>query len=152
MTKAILGVGALIAVAVALAGCGGGGSASGTTSGTTAGVAGVRHAQGSGSFRAGIHGLAARVQTSVHEFQSGNLTGAVASGAPLLRQCQSIVNGKLSTQAGSARQQQAVVHMQVACNDMSRAASAGANGNTAKAKSLARQALQQAKLAARLSG
>ena len=147
MTKAILGVGALIAVAVALAGCGGSGA-----SGTTGGVAGARHTQGSGSFSANIHGLAARVQTSVHAFQSGNLTGAVASGTPLLRQCQSIVNGKLSTHAGSARQQRAVVHMQIACNDMSRAASAGASGNTPKAKSLARQALRQAELAARLSG
>jgi hypothetical protein len=41
--------------------------------------------------------------------------------------------------------------MQIACNDMSRAASA-ATGNVTKAKSLARQALQQAKIAARLTG
>jgi hypothetical protein len=146
MTKAILGVGALLAAAAALAGCGGSGSANGTTNG----VAGARHEQGTATFGANIHGLATRVQTSVHAFQSGNLSGAVASGTPLA-QCQGVVNSKLSTHAKSAGQQQAVVHMQIACNDMSRAASAGATDNVTKAKALARQALQQAKIAARLA-
>jgi hypothetical protein len=148
MTKAILSACVLLAAAVALAGCGGSGNASGTTSS----VAGVRHAQGSGNFRATVHGLEARVQTSVHAFQSGNVSGAVASGTGLLAQCQRVVNGKLSTRARSARQQQAVVHMQIACNDMSRAATAGATDDMTKAKALARRALQQAKIAARLSG
>jgi hypothetical protein len=68
MTKAILSVGVLLAAVVALAGCGGSGSAKGTTGG----VAGAHRAQGSGNFRASVHGFAAKVQTSVRAFQSGN--------------------------------------------------------------------------------
>jgi hypothetical protein len=147
MTKAILGIGALLAVAVALAGCGGMGDASGTT-GT---VAGAERAQGFGNFRARVHGFEARVQTSVKAFRNGNFSSAIASGTPLLTQCQSLVSSKLSTRAKTPKEQQAVVHMQIACNDMSRSASA-ATGNVTKAKSLARQALQQAKIAARLTG
>jgi hypothetical protein len=80
MTKAILGVGALLAVALALAGCGG----SGNTSGTTGGTSGVHHAKGAGNFRASVQGFEAKLQTSVRAFQSGSLTKAIASGGPLL--------------------------------------------------------------------
>ncbi len=97
-------------------------------------------------------GFEANIQTGVQAFQSGNLSSAIWSGSPLLTRCRRLVNGKLSTHASPSAQQQAVVHMHIACNDMSRAASAGASGSMAKAKALARAALKQARLAARLSG
>lgn len=148
MTKTILGVGVLLALAVALAGCGGSGSASGTTSG----VAGAHHGQGSGNFRASVHGFEARLQTSVHAFQSGNLTKAIASGGPVLNDCMSVVDSKFAPHASTHAQQQAVKHLRSACSAMTEATKAGSSGNMTKAQQFARQALQQAKIAARLSG
>jgi hypothetical protein len=148
MTKAILTVGALLAASVALAGCGGGGNASGTTGG----VAGAHHAHGSGSFRAGIHGLEARIQTSVQAFQTGNLSKAIASGGPVLNNCLKTVDTKFEPNASTHAQRQAVTHLRVACADMTQAANAGASGQMTKAKQFARAALQQARIAARLSG
>jgi hypothetical protein len=148
MTKAILGVGALLAAAIALAGCGGSGSAGGAAGG----VAGAHHAQGAGIFRANVHGFEARLQTSVHAFRSGDLTNAIASGGPLLTNCVGTVNTKIAPHASTPAQKQALAHLRSACNEMSLAASAGAAGNTAKAKQLAGDALTQAQTAARLSG
>jgi hypothetical protein len=148
MTKAILSVGALLAVAIALAGCGGSGGASGTTGG----VAGAHRAQGSGNFRASVHGFETRLQTSVHAFQSGNLSKAIASGGPLLNDCMGTVDSKIAPHVSTHAQKKALAHLRVACADMTQAANAGASGSTAKAKQFARQALQEAKIAARLSG
>jgi hypothetical protein len=148
MTKTILSVGALLVAAAALAGCGGSGSASGTTGG----VAGAHHAQGAGSFRASVHGFEAQLQTSVHAFQTGNLSKAVTSGGPLLNNCIGTVNTKIAPHASTPAQQQALTHLRAACGDTSRAANAGASGNTAKAKQFAKAALAQARIAARLSG
>jgi hypothetical protein len=148
MTKTILSVGALLAVAVALAGCGGSGSASGTTGG----VAGAHHARSSGNFRASVHGFEARLQTSVHAFQSGNVTKAIASGGPLLNDCMSVVDTKFASHASTSAQKQAVKHLRVACGDMTQATNAGSSGDMAKAKQFARQALQEAQIATRLSG
>jgi hypothetical protein len=150
MTKAILGVGALLTAAIALAGCGGSGS--GSASGTTGGVAGAHHAQGSGSFRAGVRGFEAKLQTSVHAFQNGNLTQAIASGGPLLTHCVQTVDTKIAPHASTHAQQTVLAHLRSACAEMSQAASAGAAGNTMKAKQFARDALTQAQIAARLSG
>lgn len=147
MTKAILSVGALLAAAVALAGCGGGGSASGSSNG----VAGARHAQGSGNFRATVHGFEARLQTSVQAFQSGNLAKAIASGGPLLNDCMSIVDGKIATHASTRAQHQAVTHLHAACAAMTQASNAAASGSMTKAKQFAGQALQEAQIAVRLS-
>jgi hypothetical protein len=148
MTKAILSVGALLAAVVALAGCGGSGSASGTTGG----VAGAHHADGSGSFSAGVHGFAARVQTSVHAFQSGNMAQAIASGGSLLTNCARFVDTKIAPRASTHAQQQVLAHLNSSCAAMSQAASAGASGNMTKAKQFARTALMEARTAARLSG
>ena len=148
MTRAILSVGALLAVAVALAGCGGGGSAGGTTGG----VAGAHHGTGSGSFRASVHGFEAKVQTSVHAFQSGNLTEAIASGGPLLNNCMGVVDSKIAPHASTPNRKQALAHLRSACGAMTQAADAGSAGNLAKAKQFARSALAQARVAARLSG
>jgi hypothetical protein len=150
MTKAILSVGALLAAAIALSGCGG--STSGSAGGDTGGVAGAHHARSSGNFRASVHGFEARLQTSVHAFQSGNLTKAIASGGPLLNNCIGVVDGKIGPHASTHAQKQAVTHLRVACTDMTEAASAGSSGNTTKAKQFAGSALQQAQIAARLSG
>jgi hypothetical protein len=148
MTKAIFSVGALFAAAIALAGCGGGSSASGTTGG----VAGAHQTRGSGSFRASVHGFEARVQTSVQAFRSGNLAGAVSSGGSLLTSCARTVDGKIAPQASTSPQKQAVGHLRSACAYMSKAAKAGASGHTAEAKQLAQAALQQSQVAARLGG
>ncbi|HJU37916.1 MAG TPA: hypothetical protein VJ716_10920 [Gaiellaceae bacterium] len=147
MTRAILGVGALLAVAIALAGCGGGGSASGTTGG----VAGAHHARGSGNFRASVHGFAARLQTSVHAFQSGNLTKAIASGGPVLNDCMGVVDAKIAPHASTANQKRALTHLRTACSAVTEATRAGSSGNLAKAKQFAATALAQARIAARLS-
>jgi hypothetical protein len=147
MTKAIFSLGALLAVAVALAGCGGSGSANGTTGG----VAGVHHARGSGNFRASVHGFEAQLQTSVHAFQSGNLSKAIASGGPVLNNCMGDVD-KVAPHASTAAQKQSLAHLRIACGDITQAANAGATGSTAKAKQFARAALAQARTAARLSG
>jgi hypothetical protein len=146
MTKAILSVGALLALVVALAGCGGSGSASGTTGG----VAGAHHAQGGAAFRAGVRGFAARLQTSVHAFQSGNLTKAIASGGPILNNCMSLVDN-IAAHASTHPQTQAVAHLRSACGAMTQAVNAGSSGNTAKAKQFAGVALSQARVAARMS-
>jgi len=151
MTRSILSVGAILAVAIALAGCAGtgGGSASGSTAG---GVAGSHHAQGAGNFRASVHGFEARLQTSVLAFQSGNLTKAIASGGPLLTNCVQSVDTKIAPQMPTRSQKQVLAHLRSACGSMSQAASAAASGNTLKAKQFARTALSQAQIAARLSG
>ncbi|HZT94317.1 MAG TPA: hypothetical protein VE985_07570 [Gaiellaceae bacterium] len=160
MTRAILSVGALLAAAIALAGCGGSGSTSGTVSGnaggnasgTTAGVGGAHRARGSGSFRASVHGFEARLQTSVQALQSGNLSKAIVSGGPLLNDCMGSVDGKIAPHASTQAQKQAVVHLRAACRDMGHAVSAGSSGKMAKAKQLAQAALAQAHTAANLSG
>jgi hypothetical protein len=148
MTRTVLIAGALLAASVALAGCGGSGSASGTTGG----VAGAHHAQGSGNFRASVHGFEAQLQTSVQAFQSGNLTKAISSGGPLLNDCMSVVDGKIAPHASTSAQQQAVTHLHASCSAMTQAVNAGTSGNTMQAKQLARTALEQARIAAKLSG
>lgn len=150
MTKGILSIGALLAVAIVLAGCGGSGG--GNAHGMTGGVAGAHHAQGSGNFRASVHGFAAKLQTSVHAFQSGNLTKAIASGGPLLTNCVQTVDTKIAPHASTHSQKQVLAHLRTACAQMSQAASAATAGNTMKAKQFARAALAQAQVAARLSG
>ena len=150
MTKAILSVGALLAAAIALAGCAG--SRSGSASGTTGGVAGAHQAQGSGNFRAGVHGFEAKLQTSVHAFQSGNLAQAISAGGPLLNDCMGVVGAKIAPHASTHAQNAAVAHLRSACAEMSQAANAGASGQTKKAKQFARAALTQAQIAARLAG
>jgi hypothetical protein len=149
MTKAILSVGALLAVAIALAGCGGG---SGSANGTTGSVAGAHHARSSANFSASVHGLEARLQTSVRAFQSGNLTKAIASGGPLLNDCMGTVDSKVAPHASTRTQKQAVTHLHASCSAMTQAAKAASSGNTMQAKQFARQALQQSRIAARLAG
>jgi hypothetical protein len=150
MTRAILSVGALLAAAAALAGCAGSGG--GRASGTTGGVAGVHHGQGSGNFRASIHGFEAQLQTSVQAFQHGNLSKAIASGGPILNNCMGVVDGKLAPHASTQAQKQAVTHLHVACADVTQAANAAASGNSTTAQQFARAALKQSQIAARLSG
>jgi uncharacterized lipoprotein YmbA len=150
MTKAILSVGALLAAAIALAGCAGSGS--GSASGTTGSVAGAQHAQGSGNFRASVHGFEAKLQTSVHAFQSGNLSKALASGGALLNDCMGAVDTRIAPHASTHAQKRALAHLRVACANLNQAADAGASGNSTKAKQFARAALRQARIAARLSG
>ncbi|HEY2182668.1 MAG TPA: hypothetical protein VGH18_00715 [Gaiellaceae bacterium] len=152
MTKAILSVGALLAAAIALAGCAGSGSGSGSESDTTGSVAGAHHAQGSGNFRASVHGFEANLQTSVRVFQSGNLTKAIASGGPLLTNCAQTVDTKIAPHVSTHAQKLVLAHLRTACADISQAAGAGASGNALKAKQFARAALMQAQVAARLSG
>lgn len=144
MKRAILSAAALLVCALALAACGG--------SARTSGVAGARHTKGSGDFRASVHGFEARLQTSVHAFQNGNLAGAATNGGALLASCTSTVNGKLAPQASTPAQVQAVTHLRIACSDMSKATHAGMSGNMTKAKQFAKAALKQAQLAAKLSG
>ena len=148
MTKAILSVGALLAVAIALAGCGG----SSKATGTTGGVSGAHHARGAGNFRASVHGFEAQLQTSVQAFQSGNLSKAISSGGSLLTTCTHTVNDKIAPHASTTGQMEAVTHLRAACHDMSNAAGAGGSGKMTKAKALARAALAQARTAERLSG
>jgi hypothetical protein len=150
MTRAILGVGAFLVATIALAGCGGTGS--GSASGTTGGVAGMHHGHGAASFRASVHGFEARLQTSVHAFQSGNLAKAISAGGPFLNDCIGMVGSKIAPHASTHAQTAAVAHLRSACAEMSQAANAGASGNTTKAKQFAAAALQQARIAARLAG
>jgi hypothetical protein len=152
MTKAILGVSALLAAVVALAGCGGTGSGSGSANGNAGGVAGVHHVQGSGNFRASVHGFAARVETSVHAFQSGHMATAIASGGALLTNCARFVDTKIAPHASTGAQKRVLAHLNSACAAMSQAAGAGASGNMTKAKQFAGTALLEARTAERLSG
>lgn len=147
MKRTILSA-AAIGAALALAGCGGGASANGTGSG----VAGARHTKAGGNFSASVHGFEARLQTSVQAFQSGNVAGAASSAGSLLANCDSFVNGKLATQARTQSQMSAIAHLRTACTDMTKASQDGASGNLKHAKKLAHEALEQAKIAARLSG
>lgn len=151
MTKFILGVGALLAAAVVLAGCGGGSTNTATT-GTSGGVAGTSHTQTSASFSAKVHGLEGRMQTSVNAFESGNLSKAIASGGPILNNCMGLVNTNIAPHASTHAQMDALAHLRSACGEMTQAANAGASGSTMKAKQFARAALGQARIAARLSG
>lgn len=152
MTKAILSVGALLAAAVALAGCGGGGSSASGTVNTGAGVAGAHHTKANGSFNANVHGFAARLQTSVKAFENGNVSAAASSGGSLLAHCTSTVNDKLAPNATTSAQRKAVAHLRVSCSDMYKAVNSGSSGNMMKAKEFARSAAQQAQIAAKLSG
>jgi hypothetical protein len=148
VTRGILSGGALLAAVIALAGCAGSGSASGTTGG----VAGTHHARGSGNFRASVHGFEAKLQTSVHAFQSGNLVKAIASGGSLLTNCMQTVDTKIAPHVSTQAQKQVLAHLRSACAAMSQAADAGTSGNMTKAKQFAATALMQARIAARLSG
>jgi hypothetical protein len=147
MKQTILSM-AAIAAAFALAGCGGSTNASGAGSG----VAGAKHTKAAGSFRASVHGFEAQLQASVHKFKSGNIAGAAAGGGSLLTSCDSLVNGKLGPQARTQAQTSAVAHLRIACKDLSKATSAGASGNLKQAKRFANEAVEHAKIAARLSG
>jgi predicted small secreted protein len=148
MNRTILSVAALLAAAVALAGCGGSMSASGTTSG----VAGAHHTKAGGSFSASAHGFEARIQTSVQKFETGDIGGAASSAGSLLTSCTSTVNSKLAPKAATPAQIQAITHLRIACSDMSKATHAGMSGNLTKAKQFAKAALKQTQIAARLSG
>ncbi len=165
MTKAILSVGALLAAVVALAGCGGGGSsASGTLStpaSTTSGVAGVSTTKtsttvtaqsGGSSFNASVHGLSARIEHSVKQFENGNFGAAASSGASLLANCHSTVNNQLAPHATASTQKQAVRDLRKSCTYMQKAANAGGAGNMTGAKNYAKQALQQARMAGQDAG
>jgi hypothetical protein len=143
MTRTILCFGA-IAAAIALAGCG--------ASGKTSGVAGAHHARSAGSFRAGVHGFEAQLQASVQKFKSGDIAGAAAGGGSLLANCDSLVNGKLGPQARTQAQMHSVAQLRIACKDLSKATSEGAAGNLKRAKHFADEAVEHAKIAARLSG
>jgi hypothetical protein len=99
-----------------------------------------------------VHGFAAKVQTSVRAFQSGNLTKAIASGGPLLTNCVHTVGTKIAPHASTHAQKLVLAHLRTACTQISQAADAGASGNTTKAKQFAQSALTQAQIAARLSG
>lgn len=165
MTKAILSVGAILATAVVLAGCGGSGSASGgsasgtvsTPAGTTSGVAGVSTTKtattvygssGGSSFNATASGLAAKIQKSVKQFANGNLAGAASSGASLLRSCNGTVSSQLAPRATNAKQQEATKDLRLACADMKKADKQGMSGNLSGAKTWALQAARHARLAA----
>jgi len=147
MKQTILSVVA-IGAAIALAGCG----ASTNASGGAGGVAGVHHTKAAGNFSASVHGFEARLQTSVSAFRHGNVAAAAASAGSLLSSCTSTVNDKLAPRAATATQMKAVIHLRVACSDMSKATNAGMSGNLTKAQQLAKSALQQSQIAARLSG
>jgi hypothetical protein len=150
VTRGILSGGALLAAAIALAGCAGSGNGSAT--GTTGGVAGTHHARGSGNLRASVHGFEAKLQTSVHAFQSGNLAEAIASGGSLLTNCVKTVDTKIAPHVSTQAQKQVLAHLRSACAAMSQAADAGTSGNMTKAKQFAATALMQARIAARLAG
>jgi hypothetical protein len=137
-----------LAATIALAGCAGSGSASGTTGG----VASTHQARGSGNFRASVHGFEAKLQTSVHAFQSGNLAEAISSGGSLLTNCVKTVDTKIASHVSTQAQRQVLAHLRSACAAMSQAADAGTSGNMTKAKQFAATALTQARIAARLSG
>jgi uncharacterized protein YyaL (SSP411 family) len=99
-----------------------------------------------------VHGFAAKVQTGVHAFQSGNLTKAIASGGSLLTNCVQTVDTKIASHASTHAQKLVLAHLRTACAEISQAARAGASGNTMKAKQFAQAALMQVRSAARLSG
>lgn len=142
MQRTILSVAAVIAGAVAVAGCG--------ASGPSTIAAVHHHTMDRGTFRASLHGFEAQLQSSVRAFQSGNLSKA-ASGAGLLTSCSSAV-GRLSDQATKPVQRLAVSHLRIACLNVSKASNAGMAGHTALAKEFARTAVKQAQIAAHLSG
>ena len=152
MKRTIIGCAALLAAAIALAGCGGSTSASGTTNG----VAGAHHTKAAGStsgnLSASVHGFEGRLQTSVSAFQHGNIAAAASSAGSLLSNCASTVNNKIAPRATSAAQMKAVTHLRIACSDMSKATHAGMSGNLNKAKQFAKAALKQSQIAAKLSG
>lgn len=149
MTRLIFSVGALLAAAVALAGCGGsgGGNAAGTTVGATGGVAGVQTTRTTTSFRMRVQGLETQLQAAVQDLRSGNLSGAASAGGGVLTHCQSIVQSKLATRAKTTREQESLSHLRLACQDMANATSKGTSGDMSSAKSLAKQALAEVRLA-----
>jgi len=69
-----------------------------------------------------------------------------------LTNCVRTVDTKIAPHAWTHAQKQVLPHLRSACAEMSQAASAGAFGNTMKAKQFAQAALVQARMAARLTG
>lgn len=162
MTKTILGVGATLVAAAALAGCGSSGSASGkvnTPAGTTAGVAGVSttktsttvygSSSGGSNFNANATRLTTRIEHSVRQLAKGNLAGAASSGASLLASCNSTVNKQLAPNARNSMQKEAAKDLRLACADMHKADKQGMAGNLSGAKTWAQQAAHEARLAER---
>ena len=149
MKRAILSLCGVLTAAIALTGCAASGG--GSASGTTGSVASMHHAQGAGNLRASVHGFEAQLQTSVHAFQSGNLAKAIASGGPLLNDCAGTVDKKIAPDVSTPAEKPVLPHLRSACIEMSRAANAGASGNLKRARQFARDALMQARLAARLA-
>lgn len=145
--KRILSIAALIAGAVALAGCGGSSNTSATAGGT---ATGAHQAHVSATFRARIHSFEASLQSSVQAFQSGNLSKA-AKSAFLVTKCSGMA-AQLESVAKTPADKEAVFHLRQACTLMSKASNAGVSGHMAKAKQYARASLMQARIAGRISG
>jgi hypothetical protein len=80
------------------------------------------------------------------------MTKAIMSGGPILNDCIGTVDTKFAPHATTQDRKQAVKHLRTACAEVTQAAKAGSSGDMATAKQFARQALLQAKIAARLSG
>jgi len=158
MRNAILGVGAILAAAIALAGCGGSGSAGGTA-GTTGGVAGVSTTKtsttvhgttrGGSNFNAHATALATKIRKSVDAFAKGNLAAAASSGASLLSSCKPTVSRQLAPHATTGAQRETVKDLRLACGDLQKADKQGMSGNMSGAKNWARQAAHYAQLAGR---
>jgi hypothetical protein len=169
LTRAILTIGAVLAAAVALAGCGGsggsnaagtvgatvgttGGTVSGTVGGsssgtTTGGVAGVQTTQVGGSFSAQAQSLQAQIRKAMNKLANGDVPGAATAAGSLLTSCQDTVNNRLAPRANTTSQRQAVSHLRTACQDVSNASQQAASGNLSSAKQLAKQALDEAQQA-----
>ena len=153
MTRVILPLGAALAAAVALAGCGGGGSVSangttvGTTVRTTGGVAGAQTTQGSASFGVQATHIRDQIRKAMSKLRNGDVAGAAAAGGSLLTNCQNTVNDRLAPRANTTRQREAVSHLRTACDDVAKASTQAAAGSMSQAKQLARQALDEAQQA-----
>ena len=158
MTRMILGIGAALAAAIALAGCGGSantaaGTVGATVSGggtTTGGVAGAQTTltgTTSQSLQQRIRHLANQIQQVQTKIQGGNIASAAGVGATVVRSCNDFLTGNVSSHANTTNARQAVSRLRTACSDVSKASNKIASGNTSAAQNLFGQAAQQAQQA-----
>jgi len=152
MTRKIVGIGAALAAAAALAGCGGSASTSAGTVGatatggmTTSGVAGAQTTRGSVEVQ--VQGMHDDIQQAVNAIQNGDVAGMANAGGSIVRNCQDTLTNNVAPHATTTNEQQAVSRLRTACNDLSKSATKAAAGNTSAAKDLARTALDQAQQA-----
>src|SRR3954469_9652879 len=136
----------LAVLAVAVAGCGGSKSSSATVAGSQT----TEHFL-SPTFKGSANAIARQLSAQVAAVQKNLEANAEIGNALQKSNCTGTVNTQLTQRAHSQQEKQIAKALAGACADLTRALQSAHDGDAAKAKQLAAQALSQTKLATNAS-